>query len=217
MPECELQDSMDPSSDGPERLRAVSEFSEDLGPALPPMDDMLPRMTPKKKGDGNSEVPSPHVSRDDSVNRGSLARTSFGNVDQDEMLPADLEMENMDLPPMLPPADEEVGGGANVPDSQAHRNEEEVAAMDEDPPAPPPDDFPAAPPEDFPEAPPEDFPGAPPEDFPMEEPPVNPGATFVTRVQEYELLCCYIVVPCVRCALALVMTAASPVRRSCFD
>ena len=175
---------MDPSSEGPERLRAVSELSEDLHGALPPMDDMLPRMTPKK-ADGTSEVPSPHVSRDDSVNRASLARTSFGNGNPDDMLFADMEMENIDLPPMLPPADEEVGAGANAADAKplpdtAQENQEEVAAMDEDPPAAP-DDFPV---------PPKDFPDAPPEDIQTEEPPANPGALFVLSIARFSVHIC---------------------------
>lgn len=133
------------------------------------MDDMLPRMTPKKKTDGNSEVPSPHVSRDDSVHRGSLARTSFANIDHDDLLPADLEMDNIDLPPMLPPADEEVGGAAAAGGAGAQGaagdNQEGVADMDEDPPP--------ATPEDFPDVPPQE---PPPEDFPVDElPPMNPG------------------------------------------
>lgn len=192
-----MQDSLDPSSDGPERLRAVSELSEDLHGALPPMDDMMPRMTPKKKADGTSEVPSPHVSRDDSVNRGSLARASLGHGDQDEMLFADMEMENIDLPPMLPPADEEVET-ANAADVQpqadaAQEREEEVAAMDEDPSALPP-------PDDLPEVPPDNLPDAPPEDVPMEEPPMNPGALYFPSETLFAHLCtCYELCPFSRC------------------
>lgn len=126
------------------------------------MDDMLPRMTPNKKANDTSEVPSPHVSRDGSVKRGSLGRSSLGNLDQEEMLPQDMEM---DLPPILPPTEDEVEGSAPSAKVQkeADQSQNGVAAMDEDaPPAPPEDPVQAD------------------QDAPMDElPPMNPGTLSV--------------------------------------
>jgi hypothetical protein len=172
---------MDPSSDGPERLRAVSEYSEDLGPAIPPMDDMLPHMTPKKSVDVHSDVPTPPVDRHDSAINNPLLNASFRNNDQDEMIAADYEMDNLDLPPLMPRAEEEVGGSnthvaaANTAieaktAAQAENENQGEATMDVEPHPAPPEDPP-------PEAP-EDFPDLPAEDVPMNDvPAMNPGVS----------------------------------------
>jgi hypothetical protein len=95
---------MDPSSEGPERLREASLVpSEDFETALPMLDHMLPRMTPRKKSAGREFLDDEeHPSRDESIHRPSIGPHLSGNVSEED----DMPMIDMDLPAMLPaPAD----------------------------------------------------------------------------------------------------------------